>query len=76
MIRLKATITTVSSKDIVKIYSDKIWKIYRVPKRILNDKKPQFASQFTKGLNKTLRTKKTLSTVYHSQTDDQMERIN
>jgi len=67
MIRLKATTIVVLSKDIAKIYRDKIWKIHEVPQRILSDRGPQFTSWFMKDLSKVLGTRKTLSTVYHFQ---------
>ena len=37
MIRLKATTTNISSEEIAKIYRDKIWKLYGVPRTILSD---------------------------------------
>ena len=40
MIRLKVTMTNVSSKEIVKIYWDEIWKIHGVPRKILSDRGP------------------------------------
>ena len=73
MIRLKVTTTTVSSEKIAKIYRDKIWKLHGVLQKVLNDRGPQFALKFMEELNKTLETKKMLSTVYHSQTDSQTE---
>jgi len=36
--------TVVSFKEIAKLYQDKIWKIHRVPQKILSNKGPQFAS--------------------------------
>ena len=65
MIRLKATITVVSLEDVVKIYRDKIWKLYRVPQKVLNNRGSQFSSKFMEDLNKTLGTKWTSSTAYH-----------
>ena len=76
MIRLKATTTSISSEGIAKIYRDEIWKIHGVPKTILSDRGPQFASKFMEDLTKVLGTKRKLSTVYHPQTDRQTERIN
>jgi len=66
----------VLSENIAKIYRDKIWKIHKILWKVLSNRGPQFASRFMKGLEKTLGTKQTLSTVYHTQTDSQMERIN
>ena len=76
MIRLKATIMNISSEGIAKIYRDKIWKLHKVPRRILSDRRLQFASKFMEEFTKVLGTKRQLSTVYYPQTDGQMERIN
>ena len=76
MIRLTATTTNISSEGIVKIYRDEIWKIHGVPKTILSDRGPQFASKFMEDFTKVLGTKRKLSTAYHPQTDGQTERIN
>ena len=40
MIRLKATTTNISSEEIAKIFRDKIWKLHRIPRKILSDKGP------------------------------------
>jgi len=75
MIRLKATTISISSEGIAKIYRDEIWKIHGVPRTILSDRGPQFASKFMEDFTKVLGTKRKLSTAYHSQTDGQTERI-
>ena len=76
MIRLKATTTSLSLEGVAKIYRDKIWKIHGIPKTILSDRGPQFASKFMEDLTRVLGTKRKLSTAYHPQTDGQTERIN
>ena len=76
MIRLKATTTNVSSEGIAKIYRDDIWKLHGIPRKILSDRGPQFASKFMEEFTRALGTKRQLSTAYHPQTDGQMERIN
>jgi len=76
MIRLKATMTKISSEEIAKIYRDEIWKLHGVPRMILSNRGPQFASKFMEEFTKVLGTKRKLSTVYHPQTDGQTERIN
>ena len=76
MIRLKATITNISSEGIAKIYRDEIWKLHGVPRTILSNQGPQFTSKFIEEFTKVLRTKRKLSIAYHPQTDGQMERIN
>jgi len=80
IIRLKATITNVSLEGIAKIYRDDICKLHGIPRKILSDQEPQFASKFIKELTKALGTTRQLSMAYHSQTDGQTdgqtERIN
>jgi len=76
MTRLKATITSVFSEEITKIYKDEIWKLHGILKKILSDKGPQFTSRFMEEFMKVLGTIRQLSMAYHSQTDGQIERIN
>ena len=76
MIRLKAVTTSISSEGIAKIYRDEIWKIHGVPRTILSNRGPQFASKFMEDLTKVLGTKRKLSMAYYPQTDGQTERIN
>jgi len=76
MIHLKATTMNISSKGIAKIYRDDIWKLHGIPRKILSDRGPQFASKFMEEFTKALGTKIQLLTVYHPQTDGQTKRIN
>ena len=76
IIRLKTTTTNISSEGIAKIYRNEIQKLHRIPRKILSDREPQFASKFIKKFMKALGTTKQLSIAYYPQTDRQMERIN
>ena len=76
MVQLKATTTNVSSEGIAKIYRDNIWKLHGIPRKILSDRGPQFASKFIEEFTKALGTKRQLSMAYHPQTNGQTERIN
>ena len=73
MIWLKATMINVSSEKIAKIYQDEIWKLHRIPRAILSDRGPQFASRFMEDLMKVLGTKQMPLTAYHPQIDGQTE---
>ena len=68
--------TNISLEEIVKIYRDKIWKLHRIPKKILSDRGLQFESRFIEELTKALGIKRMLSTAYYSQSDRRTERIN
>ena len=76
MIRLKATTMNISLEGIAKIYRDDIWKLHRVPRKILSDRGLQFTSKFMEEFTKALGTKRQLLTAYYPQTDGQTERIN
>ena len=76
IIQLKAIITNILLEEIAKIYRDEIWKLHRIPRRILSNREPQFASRFIEELMKALETKRMLLTAYHPQTNGQTERIN
>ena len=69
MIQLKITTINISLEEIARIYKDKIWKLNRVPKKILSDRGLQFTSRFMEELTKALRTKRILSMAYHPQSD-------
>ena len=76
MICLKATMTSISLEGIAKIYRDDIWKLHGIPRKILSNRGPQFASKFIEEFTKALGTKRQLLMAYHAQTDGQTERIN
>ena len=76
IIQLKATTMNILLEGIAKIYKNNIWKLHRVPKKILSDQGPQFALKFMEEFTKVLGIKRQLLTAYHSQTDGQTERIN
>ena len=37
IIQLKATMTSIFSEGMAKIYRDKVWKLHKVPRKILSD---------------------------------------
>ena len=76
MIWLKATTTNISSEGIAEIYRNNIWTLHGVPRKILNNREPQFVSKFMEEFTNALGTKRQLLMAYHPQTDGQMERIN
>jgi len=56
MIRLKVTMTNISSEGIAKIYWDEIWKLHGIPRKILSDRGPKFALKFMEEFTKALGT--------------------
>ena len=76
MIRLMATMTSIFSSKVARIYRDNIWKIHGIPKKIISNRGSQFASTFMGELCKALEIKRAMSIAYYPQTDGQTERIN
>ena len=54
------------SEGIAKIFRDKIWKLHGIPRKILSNRGPQFASKFMEEFTKALGTTRQLSMAYHS----------
>ena len=76
MIWLKAITMNISSEGIAKIYKDKIWKLHKIPRKILSNWGLQFMSRFMEEFMKALGITRQLLTAYHSQMDGQTEWIN
>ncbi|KAF7762598.1 hypothetical protein Agabi119p4_9191 [Agaricus bisporus var. burnettii] len=76
MIHLVPTTTSLTSTDLAEIYKEEVWRHHGIPKRIISDRGPQFASKFMESLCNALNVKRNLSTAYHPQTDGQTERMN
>ncbi|KAI5116065.1 hypothetical protein M0805_001230 [Coniferiporia weirii] len=67
---------TLDALGTAKLYHDNVYKRFGLPKHIISDRGPQFASQVFQTLCTRLGIKSKLSTAYHPQTDGQMERTN
>ena len=59
-----------------KLYHDHVYRRFGLPRRMISDRGPQFASQVFQELCTKLGVKSTMSTAYHPQTDGQTERVN
>ncbi|KAI5115521.1 hypothetical protein M0805_004682 [Coniferiporia weirii] len=67
---------TLDALGTAKLYHDNVYKRFGLPKCIISDRGPQFASQVFQTLCARLSIKSKLSTAYHPQTDGQTERTN
>ena len=70
------TMEKTTAEGLARLFRDNVWKLYRLLKSVILDRGPQFAAGLTRELNKMLGIETKLSTVYHPQTDGQMERTN
>ena len=65
-----------SVEELTRLFRDNVQKLHRLPESIVLDKRLQFAAELTKELNRMLEIETKLSTVFHLQTDRQMEQMN
>ena len=76
MIHFVATTERTSAKGLTRLFRDNVWKLHRLSESVVSDRGPQFVAELTKELNRMLGIETKLSTLFHLQTDDQIERIN
>ena len=67
---------TATALDTTKLYLFHVWKDHGLPRTIVSDRGPQFASQVMTDLCKWLGIAPKLSTTHHPQTDGQTEVMN
>jgi len=71
-----STIEKTSAKGLARLFRDNVWKLHRLSKSSISDRGPQFIVGIMQELNKMLGIESKLSTVFHLQTDRQIERVN
>ena len=67
---------TADSLQTVKMILDNVIRRYRIPKTVISDRGPQFASRTMKEVAKILGIEWRLSTAYHPQTNGESEQVN
>ena len=76
MTHFVATTKETSAEGLARLFKDNVWKLHGLLESIVLDRGPQFAAGLTKKLNRMLGIETRLSTVFHPQTDRQMEQMN
>ena len=69
MAHFVATTEGTSVEGLARLFRDNMWKLHRLPESIVLDKRPQFAVELTKELNRMLGIEMRLSIAFHPQTD-------
>ena len=72
----KITYFVATTEELARLFRDNMWKLHRLPESVISNKGPQFAVELMRELNKMLEIETRLSTVFHPQTDRQMEQMN
>jgi len=66
----------VTAEGAARLFLHQVWKLHGLPKCVILDRGPQFVARFTRELYRLLGIKLASSTIWHPQTDRQMERVN
>ena len=67
---------TIDALGTAKLLMETTFRRYGMPKKIISDRGPQFASQVMKTITEGMGIRMALSTTYHPQTDGVTERVN
>ena len=67
---------TITAEETTTLFQDNVFKRYGLPTKVVSDRGPQFAANFTKELWKGLGITLALSMAYHPQTDGETKRVN
>jgi transposase InsO family protein len=65
-----------TTAHVARLYLDSVVKLHSLPLSIVSDRDNVFTSAFWQSLFKGMHTQLNLSTVYHPQSDGQIERVN
>ena len=76
MVHFIPTMKKTSAERLIQLFRDNVWKLHRLPKSIISDWGSQFVAEIMQELNKMLEIESKLSTVFHFQTNRQIERVN
>ena len=64
------------AEGLARFFRDNVWRLHSLPESVMLDKRPQFAVELIKELNRMLGIKTKLLTAFHPQTDGQIECMN
>jgi len=76
MVHFIPTTKRTSAEGLARLFRDNMWKLHGLPESIISDRGPQFAAGLMRELNQMLGIESKMSTVFHPQTDGQIERVN
>jgi transposase InsO family protein len=67
---------TITAEETAKLYMTHVWRRTGLPRQVISDRGPQFASKVMQEIWTKLDVKSTMSTAFHPQTDGETERVN
>ena len=73
MTHFMVTTEKTTAEELARLFRDNMWKLHGLPESMVSDRRPQFAAELTRELNKILEIETRLLTVFYPQTDGQIE---
>jgi len=70
------TTKEISAEELVILFKNNVWKLYRLLESMISDRELQFVADLTKKLNRMLGIEIKLSILCHLQTDSQTKYMN
>jgi len=76
MMHFVVTMEGTLAEGLARLFKDNVWRLHGLLESVVSDRRPQFAVELTKELNRILGIKTKLSTAFHPQMDGQTECMN
>ena len=76
MMHFVVTMEGTLAEGLARLFRDNVWRLHGLLESVVSDRRPQFAVELTKELNRILGIKTKLSTAFHPQMDGQTECMN
>ena len=76
MVYFIPTTEKTSAEGLARLFKDNVLKLHSLPKSIILERRLQFTAELIKELNRILKIKSKILTVFYPQTDGQTERVN
>jgi len=76
MVYFVATTEKTLVEELARLFRNNVWKLHGLPKSMISNRELQFTAELMKELNMMLGIEMKLLTVFHLQTDKQMEQMN
>jgi transposase InsO family protein len=76
MVHFVPTTTYASAKDTVRLFVDNVFKLHGLPRDTVSNRGTVFTSNFWTEVCKLLKSKQSMSTAYHLESDKLIERVN
>ena len=76
IIHFVVTMEGTLAEGLARLFRNNVWKLYGLPESMVSDRRPQFAAELTKKLNRMLEIETRLLIAFYPQTDKQTEQMN